>query len=51
MTSRVCVRCGHWWSFNTGKQDFTVITRFYPTCVAILLPVVDVVPMPKRVSA
>lgn len=32
-----CVRCGQYWSFNSGSPDeFKVVTRWCPTCVALL---------------
>lgn len=37
MTACKCVRCGLYWSFTSGPaENFTAVTRFCPTCIALL---------------
>lgn len=39
MTTTPCIRCGHYWTFNSGNpQDFELITRYCPDCIAAHLP-------------
>lgn len=37
MNATACIRCGYFWSFNSGApQNFSVITKYCPTCVTHL---------------
>lgn len=47
MNSSPCHRCGRWWSHNAGP-GFSVITRFCPNCIPLMLPLMGVVAMPRR---
>lgn len=39
MDATACVRCGQFWSHNSGAaHHFTVITRYCPTCIATCIP-------------
>lgn len=37
MTATPCLRCGYFWSFNSGDpQNFKLITRYCPNCIGHL---------------
>jgi hypothetical protein len=37
MTAAPCIRCGHFWTHNSGfEKNFTIITKYCPTCVTHL---------------
>ncbi len=37
MTACKCVRCGLYWTFSAGPhENFTVVTKWCPTCVGLL---------------
>ncbi len=49
VTSLKCHRCGLYWSVQTLWPDkFSVITRFCPPCVAVVVPQLGLIPFPKR---
>lgn len=36
-----CIRCHNYWSFNSGPhENFIIITRWCPTCIAETMPTV-----------
>jgi hypothetical protein len=40
MNTARCVRCGSYWSFNSGPiANFEVISRWCPDCVEVAFPV------------
>jgi hypothetical protein len=40
MTSKPCIRCGQHWAFNSGNAEFKAITKWCPSCLPLVLPVV-----------
>ncbi len=50
MTASKCQRCGHYWTHNTGRQDFKIITSFCPNCLPVILPIMGVAAIPRRVA-
>lgn len=51
MTAVKCAGCKRFWSFALHIEDFRIITKFCPDCVAKTFPIMGGLPELRRRSA